>query len=361
MKIAVFHDWLPNAGGAERTMLLLAKHLNATIITSEVNEKAVKALEAQDVKIISLGKLPKNYILKNLLICAKFFFCDFSKEFDFFIFSGNRSIFALPKHSPNLWYCHTPERIIFDLKGFYEKELSSADRIAIKPLSFFFKKIYLHCISHADKIVANSHNTAERIRKFFGQNAKIVFPPVETKKFYSKKPKNYWLSVNRLYPSKRVELQIGAFKKLSEKLVIVGNFVEGDFSEQYRKKIVSMLPKNVELKGLVGDKELKKLYSECRGFVATALDEDFGLTPIEAMASGKAVVAVNEGGFKESIVHEKTGYLVKANAGEIAEAVKKVSQNPAKFKKECIARAREFDAEKFFKRIEKIIELKKSD
>lgn len=95
--------------------------------------------------------------------------------------------------------------------------------------------------------------------------------------------------------------------------------------------------------GEVSETELLDLYSRCRGFICTAMDEDFGMTPVEAMASGKPVVAVNEGGFKETVVDGKTGVFVEADIQDIISAVKNISKNPSSYGNECFKRAAMFD------------------
>ena len=115
MKVAIFHDYFGAIGGGEKLVLMLAKYLNADVITTDLNTESVKKMGYSDVRIISLGKTPKVPPLKQ--ISASFYFaaCDFSKEYDFFIFSGNWAHFAAKKHKPNLYYCHTPTRAFYDL------------------------------------------------------------------------------------------------------------------------------------------------------------------------------------------------------------------------------------------------------
>ena len=103
--------------------------------------------------------------------------------------------------------------------------------------------------------------------------------------------------------------------------------------------------------GAVSEEELMDLYAKCKGQICTAQDEDFGLTPIEAMASGKTVVAVNEGGFKETVVHGKTGLLVEADRDELLKAVKEVAMDPERYKEACMERAMDFDTSIFQNKI----------
>lgn len=146
-----------------------------------------------------------------------------------------------------------------------------------------------------------------------------------------------------------MELQIEVFRRIpGESLVIVGGHAEADHASPYAKRIRMNLPDNVELLGALTEDELIKLYARCKGFITTSLDEDFGMTPIEAMASGKAVVAMNEGGCLETVVNGSTGLLVDADVDEIVDAVECISRNPSIFKEKCIEQARKFDVDRFF-------------
>jgi glycosyltransferase involved in cell wall biosynthesis len=109
------------------------------------------------------------------------------------------------------------------------------------------------------------------------------------------------------------------------------------------------------MRGAVSENELIDLYSRCKGLVCTAIDEDFGLTPLEAMASGKPVVAVREGGFVETVLNGRTGLLVNADKDELARAVRLVSRNPAKFKEECVIMAKKFDISAFISKMIEVI------
>ncbi|HEY3361930.1 MAG TPA: glycosyltransferase [Methanosarcina sp.] len=356
MKIAIFHDYFGAIGGGEKLVLMLARCFNADVITTDLNMESVKKMGYPDIRIISLGKTPKVPPLKQISASFHFAACDFSKEYDFFIFSGNWAHFAAKKHKPNLYYCHTPTRAFYDL---YETFISRQSLL----ISIFFriwvrlhKPVSEYYLSHICKIATNSKNTSKRIKKYFNRDAEVIYPPVETSKFTCKEYGDFWLSVNRLYPEKRVEIQIEAFQKMpEEKLVIIGGYSEGDHAKSYAKNIVDNLPENIKILGEVSEEELLDLYSRCRGFICTAIDEDFGMTPVEAMASGKPVVAVNEGGFKETVIDGKTGVLVEADVQDIIKAVNYISKDPSKYGNECIKRAAMFDLSNFENAMKKSI------
>lgn len=121
MRIAIFHDYFRVIGGAEKLVLILAKELGADIITAEADLDCISKTEIQGLNIITLGKLSKISDFLPMICRRRFSKCNFSKKYDFFIFSGSFSIYASKKHSPNMWYCHSPLRGLYDLRELKEK------------------------------------------------------------------------------------------------------------------------------------------------------------------------------------------------------------------------------------------------
>ncbi len=358
MNIAIFHDYIGAIGGGEKLVFTLAQGLGADVITTDLDADSINKMGFDNVKIISLGETVKMSPLKQISASWKFARCDFSKDYDFFIFSGNWAPFAAKKHKPNLYYCHTPVRAFYDL---YESFLRRQSTLSILPFKIWVtihRYAYEKYLNHVDKIIANSSNVKQRIRKFLNRESDVIYPPIDVSKFRYIKCDDFWLSVNRLYPEKRIELQIESFKKLpQERLMIVGGIAEADHASSYYRKIVKNLPDNVELLGTISENELIELYSNCKGFLITARDEDFGMTPVEAMASGKAVVGVDEGGCLETVVDDITGFLVHPESQKIVEAINVVSSNPSKYKKKCTEQAQMFNIDKFLEKMRKQIEL----
>ncbi|VVB72997.1 Trehalose synthase [uncultured archaeon] len=338
---------------------MLARAFKGDIITTDVNLEAIRNLGYEDVNIKSLGKTVKFPPLKQMAASLLFSKCDFSEDYDFFIFSGNWAHYAARKHKPNLWYCHTPVRVFYDLK---DETISRQPNTPAKYVASAWigghKWFDKRSVEHIDKIVTNSYNVQKRIKEFYDRSSTVIYPPVDISKFRFKDHGDFWLSVNRIYPEKRIELQFDVFRILpEEKLVIVGGYATGDHAAKYYERLIKDVPENVEMRGAVSEKDLIDLYSRCKGLICTAIDEDFGMTPLEAMASGKPVVAVNEGGFKETIVHGRTGMLVAADAKELAKAVRAVSRDPKRYKDACMTRAMDFDASIFLDMIRKAINL----
>jgi glycosyltransferase involved in cell wall biosynthesis len=356
MKIAIFHDYIGAIGGGEKLILTLARGLDADVITTDVDEDSIRKMGFEDVNIISLGRMIQLAPLKQIHASFRFAFCDFSKDYDFFIFSGNWAHFAARKHKPNMWYCFTPTRIFYDLHDDFMGRLSFISRPFFKLWIALHEPMSRYFTGHIEHVTTISRNVQKRIKKYYGRDSIVVYPAIDTSRYRFEKYGDFWLSVNRLYPEKRIELQINAFRQMpDEKLVIVGGYARGDHASRYASRIIRHLPPNVELLGSVTEDELIELYATCKAHITTSLDEDFGMTPIEAMASGKATVAVREGGYLETIIDGSTGILVDADEKAIINAVKLISINPEKCQHDCETRAKAFDTGEFIKRMSAII------
>lgn len=352
MKCAVFYDYFGVIGGAEKLTVAIAQTLCADIITTDI--ESLGRIDS-NLPVTSLGGTLKTPPLKQISAEFRFSTCDFSEEYDLFIFSGNWAHHAAARHHPNFWYCHTPVRAFYDLYDTFLERLPFFQRQAFIFWSSIYRPRDQHAVSFVDQIVTNSRNTQGRIQKYYQRDASIIYPPIDTSRYSCREYGDFWLSVNRLYPEKRIDLQIECFRRLPDKrLLIVGGYAEGIHASGYVESLIENLPPNVEMLGEVSEDQLLDLYSRCRGLICTALNEDFGMTPVEAMASGKPVVAVNEGGFRETITPE-TGMLVGADIGELVAAIKVVSDNQSRYRDTCIAQAMKFDRSVFDERLWDIV------
>ncbi|MBD3262464.1 MAG: glycosyltransferase [Candidatus Altiarchaeales archaeon] len=352
MRILIFHDYLDNLGGGERLVLTLAREIGADIATMDLNRGVCEKMGCPETKIINLGQTLKISPLKQIQATLTYLLCDFRNQYDFFILSGNWAQYASINHHKNLWYCHTPTRVFYDLHQSHLKKMNPL----LKP--FFHLWTCLHrafdgwSVKHIDEIVTNSRNTQKRIKKYYDRESEVVYTAIDTDRYYNKKPGDFWLSVNRIYPEKRLEIQFKAFEKLPHlRLLVVGDTLRGDHSTQYKKNLLEHKPENVELLGQLSDEKLRELYSTCRGLICTAQDEDLGVTPIEAQASGKPVVAVDEGGYRETILDGSTGRLVQPQTDSIVKAVEEVDKDPQVYRQACENQAKKFDTKIFIEKI----------
>ncbi len=366
-KIAIFHNYMDNIGGAELVSLILAKELGADVYTTNIDEEKIRKMGFSADNIFSIGKIPINAPFRQERAYWKFRNLNLKNKYDFYIIAGDWAMSAAVHHKPNLWYVHSPTREIYDLKEYIRNNivpsvyLGNLNKYIFDLWVFWHKFLNKKNIKYVEKIVCNSKNVQSRVKKYFGRNSEIIYPPVDIKKYYYKKNGSFWLSVNRLTAHKRVDLQIKTFSKIpEEKLVIVGSYENAGHFQAYAKYCKKIKPKNVEIKSWVDDKELIDLYSNCKGLVATSIDEDYGMNAVEAMAAGKPVIAPNEGGYKETIINGKTGILIdNINENKLIEAVKKlgreIKKNPQKFRGDCQRQAEKFNADVFVKSIKSAI------
>jgi len=339
-------------------VLTLARGLNADIITTSVNRDLVSKMGFDDINIISLGPLVSTEPLKQIQASIRFAACDFRGKYDFYIFSGNWAHYASRKHRPNLYYCHAHVRVFYDMKEETIRQLRSPlSRIAARTWISVHGYFDRRSLDRVEIIVANSDSVARRLKKYLGKGSVIVYPPVDTSRFAYLGDDGFWLSVNRLFPEKRVEVQLEAFALMpDEKLLIIGDSDKGEYSGEYASKIRGSLPQNVSLLSDVPEEELISYYGRCKGFIATSLDEPFGMTAIEAMASGKPVIAPREGGYLESVIDGKTGMLIECTPEELTRAVRLVGQDPGKYRTPCMEQAKKFDVSVFLNGIRAIVD-----
>lgn len=200
-----------------------------------------------------------------------------------------------------------------------------------------------------DKFIANSDFVADRILKYYHQESEVIYPPIKTDLFYiADKIENYFLMVGRLLPYKKFDLAIEVFNKLGLPLKIVGDGPE-------RKYLQKIAKKNIEFVGLVSDNKLRDYYAHCQAFIFPQ-EEDFGITAIEAMASGRPVIAYKAGGALEFIKENITGmFFEKQEEDCLIETIKRFDVH--NFNPQFIrAEAKKFDKEIFKSRIKEFID-----
>ena len=183
VKIAIFHDYIGAIGGGEKLVLTLARGLGADVITTDVDEDSVKKMGFEDVKIISLGETVKLPTLKQISASLRFVLCNFSKEYDFFIFSGNWAHFAARKHKPNLYYCHTPVRAFYDLYDVFMQRQSFFTAMLFKIWVQLHRWAYEYSMMHVCRIATNSVSTQRRIKKYLNRSSKVIYPPIDVSVF----------------------------------------------------------------------------------------------------------------------------------------------------------------------------------
>ena len=360
LKVALVHDMINEFGGAERVLLALTEIFpNAPIYTSYCTKNSPAYHRFRHKKIITswinlvpfIDKLSSPLRPLIPLIWGSFNF----KDYDLIISSASWYVtkgFRRGENTKEICYCHTPPRWLY---GF----TTSVNFQKYYPIRFFTliteHIIRLYDFAQAQKVdlfLANSKNVAARIKKFYRQDSIVVYPPVNLPKIKLVPKKDYYLIVSRLAGAKGLDLAVKTANSLHTKLKIVGESAGLSLEHRQIKKISGQ---NIEFLGHVSDEQLWKLYSEARGFLATATDEDFGITPVESMACGTPVIAFAGGGYLETVVDGKTGIFFKeSTVKSLYSAIKKFES--MKFKREdCLAQAQKFSQENFIKNIKKIV------
>jgi glycosyltransferase involved in cell wall biosynthesis len=352
MKIAIlvasnFHV----LGGEERFILDLAKALKADVIVPTFTESVIKTYDPErSVNIISLNKpLPPE---PQRIISGTLLFSSLKLPgYDFYIAMDDMSLHYLQNTPNHLYYVVTPRKAYYDM---YYDTISKLD-----PLKALIYSISLRIFSindryyvkkHVKNFASISNNVRNRVCKTYQRHAPVIYPPIHVSNFHYGDNHGYWLSVGRIDKWKRTSLQIEAFRRMPDKpLIIVGKV-----SPQYNN-LVTNGPPNVSFLHNISESELINLYSHCEGFITTSFDEDFGISPLEAMASGKPVVATKEGGYLETVIDGHTGILVQPDVDEICDAVCKISANPSAYKNACIEQASKFDYKIFEKNINELL------
>jgi len=359
MKIAIFHNFMDNIGGAEIVGLTLARELKADFYSTNIDGEKIRKMGFSDINLISIGRVPINAPFRQQIALWRFRNFKPKKKYDYYIIDGDWAMSGVVLNKPNLWYVHSPIREIWDL---YKYTRQHTVPFLLRPIFDLWVRLNRHLnrkyVKHAGKIVCNSLNVQNRVKKYLGRDSIVINPPIETSKFYYKKNGDYWLSVNRLITHKRIDMQLKAFEKLpDEKLIIVGSYEKSGHFQAYANYCKKIKPKNVEIISWVDDKQLVELYANCKGFITTSKEEDFGMTPVEAMASGKPVIAPNEGGYEETIIDGVTGKLIdNINVDKLVDAIKEIGRNPKKYKNACLKQAKKFDTNIFIKKIKEQIE-----
>lgn len=342
MKVVILVDALMNKGGIERIVLEQSKYFDADIIAGKYYSESTFS-EFKKMRIKTLISSKNHSFLDTLKIWVLFNFVD-CKKYDLIIFHGMSALNSASKNQHNIWYCHSPSRYLYDLYEEEYKKQKGIKKIIFSIITSIFRFKDRFNVKNIDRIFVNSNNTKKRVKKYYDRDSKIVYPFVDTKKFKFVKKGDFFLSTSRLDKIKRVDLIIRAFLKMpNKKLVIASSGVEESNLIKQAKNM-----KNIIFTGSISDKKLQKLYGSCISNICFSYKEDFGMVAIESMSAGKPCIAVNDNGFKETIIHKKTGYLINnpQSLSQIKNAISWVEKNLENMKEKCEKRAECFSLTK---------------
>lgn len=365
MKIALITDWLTSRGGAEHVNIAISKLFpEAVIFTSVYKAENFPELRSREVRATFLQKLPKKLRHRHQLLLP-FFPKAFEKldlsEFDLIISSSSSGFSkCVRKTRPeqvHICYCHTPVRFLYHAREEYLTEYPMP--FFLRPFKFmlpallnFLEKKDQLAIKGVDHFVSNSNFVGERIKKYYDRTAKTIYPCVNTAPFVQKGKnsvkEDYFLAVGRFIPYKKFDLLVETFAANKLPLKLVGKGPELEKCQKLAKKLKA---ENIEFLGFVEREELILLFPKARAFVFPA-EEDFGLTPVEAMAAGTPVIYLNKGGARESVSRNCGVSFAEQNTKSLQKGIDEFLTKENSFdRKELISRGQKFDERVFQKNL----------
>lgn len=308
VKVAIVHFWLVGMRGGEKVVeALLDIYPQADIFTHVADESAVSSKILERVKGFTfISKLPfaKRYYQSYLPLMPLALEQLDLRGYDLVISSesGPAKGVVVDPDALHICYCHSPMRYVWDMYHDYRERAGWFKRMLMPALMHYLRIWDVTSSMRVSHFVANSAYVSRRIQRFYNRSAMVIHPPVSTQNFeLSSEKEDYYLLVGELVAYKRADLAIEAFSHNGKRLKVVGT---GELYEECRAKA----PPNIEFLGKVGSGELPALYSRARALVFPGI-EDFGIVPVEALASGTPVIAFGKGGALETVVHGVTGII----------------------------------------------------
>ncbi|MBI2003521.1 MAG: glycosyltransferase [Parcubacteria group bacterium] len=324
MKIALVYDYLTQFGGGERVLKALCEMFpEAPVWTLIYDEKRTgRAFKNREIHTSFLQKIPgAKKFFRGLIWLMPLAIEQLDLSgFDLVIsvsHSFGKGIITKPA-TKHICYCLTPTRYLWHNPGLPFRPLSQF-------LLTYLRSWDFQAAQRPDYFIAVSENVKQRIKKYYGRESKVIYPPVETNNSnyspYGLILEDYFLMVGRLVPYKRLDVAIEAFSKLpQEKLLIIG---DGPELKNLKAKSQKLKADNIKFLGQVSDSELPKYYAECRALIFPQ-EEDFGIVPMEAMASGRPVIAYRAGGALETVKQGETGLFFDKQTPESLLSVLKI-------------------------------------
>lgn len=317
MRVALVHDHLLQQGGAERVLEAFgAMWPDAPIYTLAIDTTQFPQFSHRKIYTSFLERLPfgkrlfrwllplmptaiESYDLRNADVVVS-------------------SVSALAKgvithpHTVHICYCHTPTRYLWSETQEYlgELDIPGIVKRALPPVLSWLRTWDRLAAERVDVFIANSETVKKRIKKYYGKESIVIYPPVDVEKFTvsSSPEKKYFLAGGRLVAYKRFDIIVDAFTKLGKPLIIFG-------TGPAEQELQARAGKNITFVGRVSDEERARLFSEAIAFI-NPQEEDFGITAVESMASGRPVIAFGKGGASETVHEGITGTLFHEQSAE---------------------------------------------
>lgn len=306
MKVAIIHYWLVGMRGGEKVLEALCELFPQADIFTHVYTRGVVSETIKRHKVFPtfIQKLPKasqKYQTYLPLMPLALEQLDL-RGYDLVISSesGPAKGVVVSPSTPHICYCHTPMRYVWDMYHDYLENAGRITRLLMPPLIHYLRLWDLASAARVDHFVANSAFVAKRIEKHYRRNAVVINPPVSADDFsISEQTEDFYLMVGQLVRYKRTDLAVDAFNQSGKRLIIIG---DGEQLEDLKR----VAKPNITVMGRQHFPVIREYYSKCKALIFPGV-EDFGIVPLEAMASGRPVIAYRKGGALETVVEGVTG------------------------------------------------------
>ncbi len=348
--IAIAHDQLTERGGAETVAFEFARALDAPIYAATVDQDIVP----EDITVVEVfdsrgaqALLNSHYLLADAYQMLAWQHVPELYEHDAVLLNKNNPGWFVPKDTQTvLKYCHSPPRGAYDL--FHKRGEGFGTRVLNTPMRLFYRQN----VSYVDAWACNSELVQRRIESYWDRDTDrvdVIHPPVDVDSYGADlaADRDYYFTFSRLEGHKRIDEIVRAFDQLGEEYQLV---VGGDGSE--RDRLESMAPENVEFVGYMDEAEKRRRLAEAKAFVFAAENEDFGLVPIESMASGTPVIGVKDGFTQHQVLNGENGLTWARQGGHLREAIRQFERHGVEWDAERIqAFAAQFGVERFHREI----------
>jgi len=360
-KIAIVHEWLTTHAGSEKVVeqiLNLYPHAHLYSLVDFLPPDQRSFIQNKSVTTSFIQNLPfakrafRNYLPLMPLAIEQF---DLS-DYDLIISSHHavaKGVIIRPDQL-HISYVHTPLRYGWELQHQYLQQagLTKGIKSTLTRAILHYLRLWdVGSANRVDRYVANSRYVARRIDKTYRRPAEVIYPPVDTQRFRADAVReDFYLTVSRFVPYKRIDLTIAAFNQLGLPLVIIG---DGDS----RQAMQQMAQGNIRFLGRQPDSVVADYMQRCRGFIFPP-EEDFGITPVEAQAAGAPVIAYAKGGQAETVINGKTGLLFAHQTPEsLVQSVKQMHGQIGRFEPRVLRQnAERFSIDRFKQRFEAFVE-----
>ena len=359
-RVAIVHEWFTSMRGGEKCVQALCEIFPSAVLFTLVHVKGSvsSTIEQMPIHTSFVQRLPYaekryRYYLPLFPTAIQQFNLD---AFDLVI-SSHHCVAKGVRVSPqtlHICYCHTPMRYIWDLYDDYfgKSRAGLVTRVGMRMFRNNLRRWDVQTARSPHRFIANSENVKRRIEKLYNRTADIIYPPVDTSLFQvSHYDDGYYLIVSAFVPYKRIDLAIEAFSMTGDPLVIVGDGPDN-------KRLRAIAGPSIRFVGWQPNERLKELYARCKALVFPG-EEDFGIVPVEAMASGKPVIAYAKGGACETVYQNgeiRTGILFREQTtSSLVDALRRFKESS--FDPDALrAFAMRFDREVYKHRMKEYVE-----